>query len=93
MISKEDVLKIAQLAKIEIKDEAIDAVTQDLSKILGYVEKLGELDLKDVVPTSHAVDVTNVFRKDEVIQDDINERVLDSAPQRDGRFFTVPRVI
>lgn len=93
MLSIKDVEKIAGLAKLSLADTEKERLTKELGQILEFVEKLGELDLKDVEATSHAVEVTNVFRSDEVASSSVRDQALEQAPEKDGNLFRVPRII
>lgn len=93
MISKNDILKVAGLAKLKLSDQEVERLTSDLGQILAYVEKLNGLDLKDVVATSHASAGTNVFREDRVEQGNLQELIMEQAPDHDGASFRVPRII
>ena len=93
MIDEKQIRKIANLARLEIKDSDIPKLSEQLTSILNYVETLNELDLKDIKPTAHAVEVSNVFREDVAVENDIAKTVLPQAPESDGVFFKVPRVL
>ncbi len=93
MISKEQIKHIASLANIDVDESEIPHLADQLSKIIEYVETINELDLKNIKPTAHAVEVNNVFREDKVIQKDIIEKSLEQAPESDGVYFKVPKVI
>lgn len=92
-LSKEEVLKIANLARLELSSDETEKYATQLSSILDYVEKLNELDVKDIEPTAHAVSVSTPFRKDEVVIDETREKSLQNAPDREDDFFKVPKVI
>lgn len=93
MISRSDVQKIAALAKLSLDNTESERLTGELDQILKYVEKLDALDLKKVEVTSHAVEVTNVFREDEVKPCTIRDEVLNNAPESEDNLFKVPRII
>lgn len=93
MLTLEEVKKIARLSKLSLTEADEKRFQQELGNILGFVEKLGELDLKNVEATSHAVSVTDVFRTDTVASSDVKEKALNQAPDRDEDFFRVPRVL
>jgi len=93
MLTDKDVKKIAGLAKLKLTDDEITHYTGELSKILGYMDKLSELDLSQVEATSHAVDVINVFREDKRVVSEVIKDVLASAPDADPPYFAVPKVI
>lgn len=85
--------KIAELARLSLKPEEKKKLEKDLESILGYVEKLNAIDTKNVQPTSHVLDLENVFRKDEVRPSEVREEALKRAPVREGNFFKVPKVV
>lgn len=93
MITENDVKKIARLAKLQLSESEIRHYGEELSKILGHMDKLSELDLKDVEATSHAVDLINVFREDKMVVSEAIQDVLEHAPDHDGPYFAVPKVI
>ena len=93
MITKEDVKKIAGLAKINLNDSEIERYTHDLGQMLSFVEKLDKLDLKNVEPTSHAVSVTNVFREDEAKVSVVRDKVFETSPSVEDNLFKVPKII
>ena len=92
-VSREDVEYVAKLARIELSEEEKDTLTSQLSSILDHIEKLNELDIERVEPTFHVLDVTNVFREDEVRPSLPTEETLKNAPARDGDFFKVPKIL
>ena len=92
-IDGEQVRKVAKLARLELTDAEVQEFTGQLGAILGYVDKLSELDTTDVEPLAHCLPISNVFRKDEVRDSLGAERVLANAPQRDGSFFKVPKIL
>ncbi|BAI81401.1 aspartyl-tRNA(Asn)/glutamyl-tRNA (Gln) amidotransferase subunit C [Deferribacter desulfuricans SSM1] len=93
IISKKDVKHIAKLARLTFNDEEIEKFTGELNKILDYIHKLNELNTDDVEPTSHVLDITNVFRDDSVKESLANEEALKNAPEKEYEHFKVPRVI
>ena len=92
-VSREDVEYVAKLARIEFTEEEKATLTSQLSSILDHIEKLNELDIEGVEPTFHVLDVTNVFREDEVRPSLPTEETLKNAPARDGDFFKVPKIL
>lgn len=92
-LSREEVLHVAALARLELSEHEIESLRQDLSSILTYVEKLSELDTKAVSPTSHVVAMRTPYRDDEVTSTPDPEAALANAPRRDGTFFVVPAII
>ncbi len=91
-ISREDVLHVARLARLEIPPEELDAVQAQLSAIVEAVGKVGELDLTDVPPTSHPLDVVNVWAEDEPRRSLSREEALANAPDPADGQFRVPAV-
>lgn len=93
MLDREDVKKVAHLARLELTDTETDAFTGQLAQILDYVEQLNELDTDDVTPTAHAIDMRNVTRPDILETYAHREDVLNAAPAREGDFFRVPKIM
>jgi aspartyl-tRNA(Asn)/glutamyl-tRNA(Gln) amidotransferase subunit C len=92
-LSREDVRHVAELARLDFSDEEEARMAEEMSQILDYVEKLDELDTSGVPPMSHVLDVTNVYREDEIEQRIDQEQALAPAPEADGEHFLVPQVI
>ena len=92
-INSEDVRKVAKLARLELQDEQIEKYTSQLEKILDYVAQLEEIDTAKIPPTTRAVEVVNVLREDLVEDTEIREDLLNLAPQREGNFFRVPKIL
>ncbi|MCC7201367.1 MAG: Asp-tRNA(Asn)/Glu-tRNA(Gln) amidotransferase subunit GatC [Nitrospirae bacterium] len=92
-ITRREVEHVAKLARLALRDEEIEVLATQLSNILTYVEKLNELDTKNVDPTSHVLPVKNVLREDIVRTSLDREKVLGNAPDRTEEFFRVPKVI
>jgi len=92
-ISKEDVIKVSELARLEFKKEEIEKFTEQLGNILEYIEKLNELDTDNVEPTSHVLDISTPLREDKVVEWLSAEEVLKNAPESEDDFFVVPQVI
>jgi aspartyl-tRNA(Asn)/glutamyl-tRNA(Gln) amidotransferase subunit C len=91
-ITKEDVLHVAKLARLEIPEGEIDRVRDQLGAILEAVGKVGELDLSDVEPTSHPLDLVNVWAEDEPRPSLPREEALANAPDPADGAFRVPAV-
>jgi aspartyl-tRNA(Asn)/glutamyl-tRNA(Gln) amidotransferase subunit C len=89
-ISREDVLHVAGLARLELTEEEIARLEVQLSDILAAVGKVSELDLSDVPPTSHPLAIVNALRPDEPRPSLPLEDVFANAPERDGDHFRVP---
>jgi aspartyl-tRNA(Asn)/glutamyl-tRNA(Gln) amidotransferase subunit C len=92
-LTREDVEKIALLSRLRLSDAEVTTLTEQLSHVVGYVESLGELDTENVQPMAHAIEVTNVFREDEVRPSLDRESALANAPHHDGACFLVPAVL
>lgn len=92
-ITVADVEHVARLARLELTSGEKELFAGQIGAILGYVEKLKELGTEGIVPTSHAVPMENAFRED-IVQPSIGlARALANAPEREGSFFAVPKVI
>lgn len=89
-ITREDVLHVAKLASLELTEEEIARLEAQLNDILAAVGKVSELDLADVPPTSHPLEVVNVLRPDEPRPSLPLEDVFANAPAREGDYFRVP---
>jgi len=92
-ITREQVEHVAVLARLALDEEEVTTLTGQMDAILGYVEKLNELDTESIVPTAHAVPMENAFRADEVRPSFANEEALGNAPSSDKGCFRVPKVI
>ena len=92
-ISKEDVIKVAELARLEFSDDETRKFTEQLGSILGYIDRLNELDTDNVEPTSHVLDISTPLREDNVVKLLTIEEVLQNAPETEDDFFVVPQVI
>lgn len=92
-LDKATVRKIATLARISVPEEELDALGADLSRIIDWVEQLGELDTDDVAPMTSAVETTLHRRADAVTDGDCRDKVLANAPAQAEGFFVVPKVV
>ncbi len=93
ILNLDDVRKVAKLARLAIPDEQLPRFTEQLESILEYVDQLKQVDVSGVEPMAHAVRLTNVLR-DDVVQPALTPaQVLANAPDTDGPFFKVPKVI
>jgi len=90
MLDRAQVLHVARLARLELTDEEVDRMAAELSKVLDHIERIRELDLDDVPPTSHVVEVVNVLRADEPRPSLDREVALANAPERVDDGFGVP---
>jgi aspartyl-tRNA(Asn)/glutamyl-tRNA(Gln) amidotransferase subunit C len=90
MIDREDVLHVARLARLELSEAEVERMTGELSKVLEHIEKIDELDLRGVAPTSHVVEVSNALRPDEPRPSLPRGVVLGEAPAVVDGGFAVP---
>jgi aspartyl-tRNA(Asn)/glutamyl-tRNA(Gln) amidotransferase subunit C len=90
---KEELRRLAYLTRLEIAPEEEDELIEHLNKILAYVDKLNELKTEGIEPTAHAVDVPAPMREDVVTNQPDTENLLRNAPDREGDFLRVPRII
>ena len=90
MIERDQVLHVARLARIRLSEDEVDRMAGEMAKILEHVERMNELDLDDVEPTSHVIELQNVLRED-VPRDSLpRERALEQAPDAAQGGFRVP---
>ena len=92
-IDRDLILKLENLAKLELSESERTKLAVDLTKILSMVEKLKELDTSNVVPLVYISDVENMLRADRTAHQTTNEKALSNAPAKEGLFFIVPKVI
>ncbi len=90
MIEREQVLHVARLARLRLSEPEVERMSSELSSILDHIEKINELDLDDVAPTSHVIDVENALRPDEPRPSIPRERALEQAPDPADDGFRVP---
>ena len=92
-ISSSDVRKVSQLARLELPEDQIETYTEQLEDILSYIDQLQEIDTENIPPTTRAVEVINAMREDLVEVNCSREDLLNQAPQREGDFFRVPKIL
>jgi len=92
-ITKNDVEYVAELARLDLDDAAVEKFAGQIGEILAYVDLLNQVDTTDVVATSHAISLTNAFREDEEKGHIDRERALANAPQAEAGAFIVPKII
>ena len=92
-ISRAEVEHVARLARLELSEADKDRMQGELDGILAYIDKLRALDVEGVPPTTHAVPLTNVMRADEPEPSLPSEEMLANAPDRNGEYVRVPRII
>ena len=92
-ITKEEVKKVAHLARLELNKDEINNHAEQLQKILEYVKQLEKIDTNNVPCTTRAIEVVNVFRKDERQTSDCTEELLDLGPSKEDKYFKVPKIM
>ena len=92
-VSKEDVLHIAKLSKLNLTDEELEMYTNDLSSIVDFANQLSSIDVEGVKPTAHILNIQNVFRKDVMQASYDREEILKNAPSKDAGCVSVPKVV
>lgn len=92
-LSRETVEKVSLLARLQFPPAELDALTEQLQRIIGYVEQLDDVDTTDVAPMAHAIELSNVFADDAPQPSLPREQALANAPKRDDECFRVPAVL
>ena len=92
-VTREEVAKIASLARIKMGDAELDRMVPELNNILGWVEQLGEVDVTGVQPMTAVIPNQQRLRDDVVTDGNVRDKVLANAPQAEHGFFAVPKVI
>ena len=92
-ITKDEVKKVAHLARLELNEDEINNHAEQLEKILEYVKQLEKIETDDVPCTTRAIEVVNVFRKDKKKISECTEDLLELGPSREDKFFKVPKII
>jgi aspartyl-tRNA(Asn)/glutamyl-tRNA(Gln) amidotransferase subunit C len=92
-IDKAQVKKVAKLARLDLSDAEVEEFAGQLSAILDYVARMNELNTEGIEPLAHCLPIHNVFRNDAVKESMGTEKTLANAPQRDGAFFKVPKIL
>jgi len=92
-IDQNQVRKVAKLSRLELTSEEVEEFAGQLSAILDYMEKMNELDTDNVEPLAHCLPITNVLREDQIKESLGTDKTLANAPQRDGEFFKVPKIL
>jgi len=92
-IVRSEVEKVSLLGRLLLSEEELDTMTTQLDAILQYMDLLSEVDTTEVEPMAHAVDVSNVFRADEICRSLDREEALANAPHRDDECYRVPAVL
>ena len=92
-ITKNEVLHVADLARLDLDEESIDRFAVQIGEILEYVDTLNKLDTKGITPTSHAIFLSNAFREDEQRMHLDTDAALANAPEKEDGGFIVPKVV
>ncbi len=92
-INQQDVEHVARLARLSLNPDDLKTMTGQMDAILGYVDKLNELDTTGIEALAHAVPMSNAFREDQITEPIGVERALQNAPNRSDNYFKVPKII
>tara|TARA_B100000524_G_scaffold309827_1_gene185946 strand:- start:113 stop:406 length:294 start_codon:yes stop_codon:yes gene_type:complete len=92
-ITNEEVKKVAHLARLELNKDEINNHAEQLEKILEYINQLEKINTDEVPCTTRAIEVINVFRKDENKTSDCTEELLELGPSKEDKYFKVPKII
>jgi len=92
-ITKEEVKKVAHLARLELNEDEINNHAEQLEKILGYIKQLEKIDTDHIPCTTRAIEVINIFRKDANKSSDCIEELLELGPDKEKKYFKVPKII
>jgi len=92
-ISKEDVLYVANLARLTLDEASMDTFADQIGKILDHVDQLRQVDTTGVSPTSHAIFLSNAFREDAPKPHPGSDQALENAPEKESGQFVVPKII
>ena len=92
-VTTQDVHRVAELARLRFSPAEEERLAEELNRILQYMDKLNELDTTGVEPTSHVLPLANAFRRDEAMPFPAAGAIVAAAPQRQGDYFKVPRII
>ena len=92
-IDKKLVKKITTLSRIKIQEKEVEKFSKELSKIITWVEKLNEVETKNITPIANPSDIKIPLRKDEINDGKIEDKVLENAPEKKAGYFIVPKVV
>ncbi len=92
-ISRETVEHAGHLARMELKPKELEKLSRQLEDILDFIDNLKKIDIKDILPTSHILPISNILREDTPRESLPSEKALMNAPLREGPFFVVPKII
>jgi len=92
-LSEADVLKVASLSRLKLSESEVNTLRKQMGSVLTYIAMLDELDTDSIEPMAHAIEISNVFREDELRESLPREKALSNAPQTDGNYFLVPAIL
>jgi len=92
-LTRDDVKKVAGLARLRMNDDQMDALLPKMNNIVGFIEQLSEVDTDNVEPLSNVARSTLPLRKDEITDGECRDKVLANAPESEEGFFGVPKVV
>lgn len=92
-LSEEDVLKVASLSRLKLSETEVNALGKQMGSVLKYIAMLDELDTEAIEPMAHAIEISDVFREDQLKESLPREKALSNAPQTDGNYFLVPAIL
>ncbi len=92
-ITKETIQQVAHLARIELKHDELEAISGQLKDIVDFIDQLKKADISGIKPTSHVLPINNVLRVDNPAESLPVDKALMNAPDKEGNFFGVPKVI
>jgi len=92
-LSKNDVIHVANLAYLNLEEKTVDKFAAQIGKIIDYVDTLNRVDTTNVIPTFHAISLTNAFREDTEKKHLQRKTALENAPEKENGHFVVPKVI
>lgn len=92
-LTRQEVERVSLLSRLHLTEAELDTMTVQLAQVIDYVTQLAELDTQDVRPMAHAVEVSNVFRADQVQPSLERAAALENAPSHDDQFYLVPAVL
>jgi len=97
MLTKKEVEKIAELARLKLEEKEKEKLTEDLSSIIGYIQKLSEVNIEKVEPMTGGTDLESVARQDDetksISDPEMRKQILDAAPNREEDYFKVPSIL
>ncbi len=92
-ITPDEIRKVENLARLELKEEEVETFSNQLEDILGYVAQIESIETDGIPQTTRAVEVVNVVREDKVIATDVRQELLEQAPEREDDFYRVPKIL